>query len=53
MYFFLVCTTQTLVPQPGIEPVPRALGGGSLNHRAARKVPEVYSLNQYISYLIK
>ena len=34
----------TLIPQPGIEPVPPALEGGvSLNHWTAREVPVHYS----------
>ena len=31
-----------LVPSPGIEPVPPALGAWSLNHWASREVPRYY-----------
>ena len=31
-----------LVPSPGIEPVPPALGAWSLNHWARREVPRYY-----------
>ena len=34
-----------LVPQPGIEPVPPALGAQSLNHGTAREVPMVEFLD--------
>ena len=30
-----------LVPQPGIKPVPSALGAQSLNHWTAREVPQM------------
>ena len=40
-YFFWSCCVAcgTLVPRPGIKPVPLALGAWSLNHWTAREVP--------------
>ena len=38
---------RTLVPQPGIEPVPPAVEARSLNHWTAREVP--YSAYQIVS----
>ena len=35
----------SLVPWPGIEPAPLALGPQSLNHGAAREIPGMYDLN--------
>ena len=33
------CGIETLVPQPGIKPLPPALKVRNLNHRTAREVP--------------
>ena len=44
IYLFIFClrcrACGTLVPQPGIEPVPPALQAWSLNHWTAREVPQ-------------
>ena len=44
IFFFLLCRAACgiLVPQPGIEPVPPALGAWSLNHWTAREVPQLF-----------
>ena len=46
-FYFGVChvTYRTLVPWPGIKPVPHAFGTWNPNHRTAREIPESHSLN--------
>ena len=44
-----------LVPRPGVEPLPPALGTQSLNHRTTRRIQDIHSLiprNQWICYLL-
>ena len=42
-FFFLaaLCGMRIIVPQPGVEPVPPALGVISLNHWTTREVPHL------------
>ena len=40
-----------LVPQPGIKPVPPALGAQSLNHGATREVPTSDFLDEPFLYI--
>ena len=48
------CSMWDLVPQPGIEPGPPALGAWSRNHWATRKVPKcVYDLSFSLLWLIQ
>ena len=49
--FLAGCTAcGTLVPQPGIEPMPPALEAQSLNHWIAGKSPLIYVLNFFPFY---
>ena len=43
-FFFWLCPVAcgTFVPQPGIEPIPPAVGAQNLNQWTAREVPKVY-----------
>ena len=45
----LRCGMRDLVPQPGIEPRPAALGARSLNHWTTREMPLKFSL-KYCSF---
>ena len=48
------CGMWDLVPWPGIEPGPPALGGQSLNHWTTREVPDLFHLNHIeLSYTKK
>ena len=38
----LSCSMQDLVPRPGIEPGPSALGAWSIGHWTTREVPSMY-----------
>ena len=39
LFFLILCVARgILVPQPGIEPMPRAVGARSLNHWTTREV---------------
>ena len=39
----LLCCQRHLVPRPGIEPGPPALGASNLNHWTTREVPRVFA----------
>lgn len=43
----------TLVPQPGIEPLPSALEVQSLNHQTTREDPEIYFLSAFATRCLK
>ena len=45
----LSCGTQDLVPCPGIQPRPPALGAWSLSHWTTKEVPTVFILNYVLT----
>ena len=49
-YFLVMACIQDLVPQPGIEPGPPALGAQNLTHWTTREVPHV-SLKVYTTMI--
>ena len=44
-FFLATVACGSFVPQPGIEPVPRALEAQNLNQWTAREVPAVLDIN--------
>ena len=49
---FVAARMRDLVPRPGIEPRPPALGAWSLNHSTTREVQEIIFLNEgYKGYM--
>ena len=52
LFFFHLCGMRDSSPQPGIEPMPRALAVQSLNHRTTREVPIILicKLCKHVTY---
>ena len=51
-HIYFGCIVQILVPQPGTEPVSRAVGAQSFNHWMAMEVPKLIKINEEVLYFL-